>query len=459
MQLDQPIVALASAAGPAGRGIIRISGGGLNVVLDRFQDCQGRSTRVKSAQRFSGEWVLNFATAVIPCDLWYWPDHRSYAGQPTIELHVPGSPSLLEKVLEELHQLGIRAARPGEFTLRAFLNGKIDLVQAEAVLGVIDAQNDSELQTALTQLAGGISRRLLDLRQQMLELLTDLEAGLDFVDEDISFVSRAEVRSRLGQAATFVASLLTQTDSRMTSTALRRVVLAGLPNAGKSTLFNRLAGSSLALVSPEQGTTTDYLRARILERGIHYELVDTAGWEGTATGILAAAQSHRSEQLEQADLILWCSAADVDEDQRNFDNQSWDATAGLSIPRLRIMTKSDMVRQGHQPRKGDAESISISVHQGQGINTLRDAITRQLSVPHTEKHAWLGTTAARCRDSLQHAWTALSHAETAANDECLGDELIAVDLRQALDNLGEVAGAVYTDDLLDRIFSKFCIGK
>jgi len=501
MHAAEPIAALASPPGSAARGVIRICGGDLSTLIeacfepehsDRATSCpqvvpnQARGVRTSrgtaeqfnwnstSARRYTGWWRIAGSRGRIPCDLWYWPDQRCYVGQPTVELHLPGSPPLLEKVLEDLHQRGIRSARPGEFTLRAFLAGKLDLVQAEAVLGVIDAEDDAEFRTALAQLAGGISQHLMALRHDLLELLADLEAGLDFVEEDISFVSRDEIQTRLSVAVEFVKRLLSQTNARMTSTVRRKVVLAGLPNAGKSTLFNRLTGRPLALVSPEQGTTTDYLRAEVRAAGIDYELVDTAGWEVPAAGISAAAQAARTEQLDRSDLILWCSARDGDVQQQLEDAAGYDPLRRGTIPTVRVWTKCDLPSGGRQPldygipadrghnQGADAprsEEIFISAHTGIGIETLQTLIARHLSAPSARTAGWLGTTAVRCRDSLQQALTALTRAEAAAHEPLCGDELLAVDLRDSLDHLGQVVGVVYTDDLLDRIFSKFCIGK
>ncbi|HEY0982357.1 GTPase, partial [Schlesneria sp.] len=270
--VDTPIAAIASPPGGAARGIIRISGREVaSFVVGLFEPVAADVWNVARTAvmhpgtiRFRGD----TREVAVPVQALYWPNRQSYTGQPLIELHLPGSPCLIEAVLSEIYRRGVRPARPGEFTLRAFLAGKLDLIQAEAVLGVIDAQDQVELQTALSQLAGGVSGQLAELRGQLLELLADLEAGLDFIEEDIEFVSREEVARRLLGARAVVDALLQQTSDRMQSRVRKQVVLAGLPNAGKSTIFNRLAGLNLALVSPETGTTRDFLTRTINWNGL-----------------------------------------------------------------------------------------------------------------------------------------------------------------------------------------------
>src|SRR5262249_27089380 len=268
----------------------------------------------------------------LPCDLFLWPTRRSYTRQPLAEVHTFGSPPLLDAVLRALCDAGARLARPGEFTLRAFLAGRIDLMQAEAVLGVIDAADRRQLQSALEQLAGGLSRPLNGLRNDLLDLLADLEAGLDFVEEDIRFVSPEELAARLKSALDLLEQSSCQLAARGTGDGLARVALAGAPNAGKSSLFNALVGNSAAIVSAHPGTTRDYLVAKIDADGLPIELVDTAGVDTTCserlpwrseissdqhrpsgsaetsaeTSIAASAQARARQQREQAGLRLLC---------------------------------------------------------------------------------------------------------------------------------------------------------
>jgi tRNA modification GTPase len=317
---DDSIAALASAAGASARGIIRVSGPEtIDVLRDWFSPATGviAPFENRSAACTRGHLPVSGLTRPVPVDLCLWPSRRSYTGQPMAELHAPGSPPILEGILSELFARGVRPAQPGEFTLRAFLAGRLDLMQAEAVLGVIDARDRRELQQALDQLGGGLSSQIVRLRGDLLDLLADLEAGLDFAEEDIEFVSHGALLGRIGLARDAVAGLLRCAGRRLRSATQARVVLAGPPNAGKSTLFNALSGADAALVSNERGTTRDYLAVDVATDGVTFTLIDTAGSQRAEDVIAAAAQGHQREQLSQSDLVVCCHPAD--DPQAEFD--------------------------------------------------------------------------------------------------------------------------------------------
>jgi tRNA modification GTPase len=449
--LDDVIVALGSATGPAPRGIIRASGPQVATFLDgRFvADDSTDWQAARLPQRHAGRLTIANVSTSIPLAVHYWPTRRSYTGQPLIELHMVSSPPLLDAVLTEWCRHGARLARPGEFTLRAFLAGKLDLLQAEAVLGVIDADDGDTLRRALEQLAGGVSHRLATMRHDLLNLLADVEAGLDFVEEHLEFVSRGQMLERIADARLFVEQLSQQATARMHHAERPRVVLAGLPNAGKSTLFNALVGKDAALVSNVAGTTRDFLEARLDCQGIVFDLIDTAGWESADQGIDGQAQQHRADQFTRADIIVWCTPIDTAADAEALD-------VPTESKMIRVMTKAD---RGDESTDIPAGTLSVSSHTGAGLEKLRQALADEWRIKSASSWLWLGTTAARCEESLQATLASLQRAEAAAADPIIGDELIAIELRDALDHLGRIVGAVYTDDLLDRIFSRFCIGK
>jgi tRNA modification GTPase len=456
---DDTIAALASAPGGSDRGLLRVSGPETGLVLERLWEGTPHPTPPFQRGRHALRLRLPGGRGVIPVEVQAWPTSRSYTGQPLAELHLPGSPPLLQAVLARLYACGARPARPGEFTLRAFLAGKVDLLQAEGVLGVIDATDHHELATALGQLAGGLSSKLTQLRGDLLELVADLEAGLDFVEEDIEFVSRADVRRRVEAARQLVMRLATQAHERMHAGERPRVVLAGLPNAGKSTLFNALLGTGRALVSPIAGTTRDYLTAVWRCGGREVELVDTAGWEPSVTAFGPQVSALREDQFQRADLVLWCTAADLPTVERHADLGRRQTLMDQGVPVLSIRTKSDARNGGDSPESVDNDpAVKVSVARGTGLAELTSHVAATLSRPGGRERSWLGASAARCAASLHAALAALTHAEELAASPA-GDELIAAELRGALHELGAIVGAVYTDDLLDRIFSKFCIGK
>ncbi|MFM7059046.1 MAG: tRNA modification GTPase [Planctomycetota bacterium] len=456
---DDTIAAAAAAAGTSIRGILRISGEGTaSVVAEVFSADSGDVAwkQSKVPRRFPGYVRGAGIQAAIPAALCFWPGRRSFTGEPLAELHVPGNEAVLEAILEELFRYGVRIARRGEFTLRAFLHGRIDLLQAEAVLGVIEAADHEELQQALGQLGGGITVRLRQLREDLIALLGDLEAGLDFVDEDIEFVSRREVASRLELAVQLIAGLLQDSGTKVAPGYRRRVVLAGLPNAGKSTLFNALAGRDQAIVSPIPGTTRDYLSARLELGQVPVELIDTAGWEEAAETIGSQAQEFREEQMRAADLVLWCSAADLPDADAAADQMLQQRLIPDSTRQLRVRTRGDLalVRDGVT---SSAELI-VSAATGSGLDALRTATVAQLLGGSQARTELLASSSVRCRNSLERALGCLQRANEAASQQ-LGDELLSVELRAALQELAEVLGEVCTDDLLDHIFSRFCIGK
>jgi tRNA modification GTPase len=455
------IAAIASAPGGAARGVVRISG---TEIATKLATCftpecvEHRLERIGVPQRISGIFHAEGDGASgrleIPGQLLLWPSRHSYTRQPSAEFHTIGSPPLLAAVLEELSRRGIRPAEPGEFTLRAFLAGRIDLTQAEAVLGVIDARDRSDLDAALDQLAGGLSRPLHCIREQLLAALAELEAGLDFAEEDIEFISRAALRHRLAKARSVVKETLSQMATRDVQLHLPRIVIVGPPNAGKSSLFNAIlerfgdGTAASAIVSPEPGATRDYVTGRIIVGNRLCELVDTAGEVAEHfDNLQAASQEMTARQRGQADLRLRCSDATCPPLRED----------GANDHEIYVQTKSDLAEFDHADRNGG--DITCSSATGEGLDDLLDAIRTRpgTDLPEGGRGALAAATASRCTGSLRDADDALRVAIELTSDG--GDELIAAEIRSALDSLGQVVGTTSTDNLLDRIFSQFCIGK
>jgi tRNA modification GTPase len=385
-----------------------------------------------------------------------WPAPHTYTGQDLVELHTIGSPPLIEAILSHFYSQGARPAQPGEFTMRAFLAGKLDLTQAEAVLAVIDAETTGDLHAALGQLAGGIGKPLQQLRDDLLALLAEIEAGLDFAEEDLRFIPASQILERLQADREVLGRLEQQLDDRGIAGRPFRVVLAGPPNVGKSSLFNALVGDAAALVSPQAGATRDYLVRRVCWQDVELELVDTAG-EADVVGdaIGEQAQAARSEQAEAADLVVHC--------EENPEARRLASGRGLEVSPSRpvasgldnalcVGTKCDLVATSAMPETG----LQTSAVTGQGIEDLREELVHRAR--SARRGHGLALSASRCR---QHVRAARERIEAAIALASHGDapELLALELRLALDEVGELVGAVYTDDLLDRIFSQFCIGK
>jgi tRNA modification GTPase len=456
MHLDprDTIAAIGTAPGGAARGMIRISGPDAIECVERCfrtTDSNLRVTDIRTAQAIAGEFQFGEHDATLPCDLLLWPNEQSYTRQPSAELHTIGSPPLLEAALQTLCRHGARVAEPGEFTLRAFLAGRLDLTQAEAVLGVIDATDSASFDTALTQLAGGLSQPLAQLREQLLALLAHLEAGLDFVEEDITFISAEEIEGQLTGALQTIAETLKQLANRSEPQILPKVVLVGAPNAGKSSLFNALLErygvsktADAAIVSPQAGTTRDYLSVTLEVNGSKFQLVDTAGIEAApeVSSITGHAQQMTSGQHRQAQCTIYCV------DVTDIDSMSDKREQG----ELRVLTKSDLMTKPI----ATGSFLPCSSFTGAGIEDLALAIVAALDSSVTS--GAVASTAVRCVDSLRRAEESIQSSLVLVAIGG-GDELIAAEIRTALNELGRIVGAVYTDDVLDRIFSQFCIGK
>jgi tRNA modification GTPase len=397
----------------------------------------------------SGSLRVDGLRPLLPVMLALWPAPRTYTGQDVVEIHLVGSPPLVSQILSHCLGRGARHAEPGEFTLRAFLSGRIDLTRAEAVLGVIEAANPAQLDAALEQLAGGLSGPILALRDRLLDFVAHLEANLDFTEEpDVDPLVHAAMAAELDRSARDLQAIARRLTERDRPEGYPRVVLVGPPNAGKSRLFNALLGRDCAIVSPQAGTTRDYLTAVCDCDGLTVELVDTAGIERAVDAIGTQAQAHRADQAGRADLLLDCRPVDL-------DDQADDGPAS-DRPVVRVWTKCDCglpVRGAER----SAERLLTSAATGAGVDDLQVAIARQIRSQDSEGSLPAGT-AARCHGSLLRADAALrSAAESLLAGG--GDELVAFDLRLAVEELGKIVGAVVTDDILDRIFRRFCIGK
>jgi tRNA modification GTPase len=437
--LNDTIVALSSATGSGGRAIVRLSGpDAVRIAGSIFRS----EEPVRGSQRhlYQGNLALPDISP-LPADCYVWPAPRSYTGQQLVELHTLSCPPLVDLLITQLLTAGARAAERGEFTQRAFLAGKLDLTRAEAVLGLIEARDRDELKQALGQLAGGVTKPLQELRSDLLDLLADVEAGLDFAEENIEFVDTTALLNRVARGLALVTLLQRQLNQRAVSNRAFRVALAGRPNAGKSSLFNALLGKNAAIVSPQAGTTRDYLVGQMEVDGIVIELIDTAGRQEPEHTIEEQAQRLGMEQSTNADLVLWCHAADW----------NWpDPTAGFDheVHTVVVATKCD---------EGEVAPglLPSSATRGDGLNELRGLLAERARARPAPA---LAPSLSRCQNHVRRCLDRLRHAHSVVLFE-EPTEVLAIELRGALEELGEMVGAVYTEDLLDRIFSRFCIGK
>lgn len=457
---EDTIVAIATASGAGLRGTVRLSGPDAlriteKVVQVSASEAACSSFRGAQAFRYEGEVEISAWALQLPASCLVWPGTRSFTRQPSTEIQTWSSPILLDDVVAQCVQAGARLAEPGEFTLRAFLAGRLDLAQAEAVLGVIDATGEQQLKTGLAQLSGGLGTPLLALRSSLLDLLAHLEAGLDFVEEDIEFVQKSEILEQLQAGHQTVHQLLRQISDRGQADHFPKVVLAGRPNAGKSSLFNAICNESIAIVSPTAGTTRDYVTRRLEIAGCPLELIDTAGLDPTleTNEVDQYAQSHARRQVSSADLILNCFPAG--------EQPSSLSHLGSTAEELGVATKIDLGRAwipDSAESRWSGPVIGVSSTTRVGLPELMKTIIENLAELTVGQDAMLVSTAQRAKSSLEDAEIALQQSIMATQEDW-GEELIAAEIRNALDGLGRVTGVIYTDDVLDRVFSRFCIGK
>lgn len=437
---DDTVAARATAPGGSARAALRLSGPGAHAAVAALPWIDAPAPGPVAA----GTLRLPGVHAPFPVEVWRGTAPATYTGQDTAELHCAGCPPLVDLLEAAVLAAGARPAGRGEFTLRAFLNRKRDLPRAEAVAAVIDASAEDELRLALAQLAGGVTGPLSGLREDLLDLLADVEAGLDFGDEeDIPVTESAQTLLRLTKAMAQITLVQKKLAGRAVVTDRYRVALVGEPNAGKSSLFNALIDDEWSIVSPEAGTTRDAVaRTLKLGGGLTAELIDTAGTQEAADDIAAQSQEQRREQTRLADVVVWCvEHAALDGAQPPLE------AAGR--PLIRCATKCDA---GQPAPPG---WIATSAATRLGLATLAEAIR---DAGRAREARALSATQARLRG---HVDRCLAHLRRAHSLALFDDppELLAAEIRLALDEVGELVGAVFTDDLLDRVFSRFCIGK
>ncbi len=455
---DELIVAAASATGGGLRAIVRIAGADTLSLLARLcEPAAGAWPKVGEPARCVAAVIAEPTLAEdfgrIPCELLVWPGPTGPLGGPLAEVQLPGAPPLVAAFVEAAQRQGCRLAKGGEFSLRSFLAGRIDLVQAEAVLAVIDARSPGELTAALDAAAGGSGRKLEALRDRLLDLLGDVEAMIDFGDEVAegrgAGAVEAELAGRLADLLCDVAAMLGQLKRRAAdvSAGLPRVVLAGPANVGKSSLFNALVGESKALVADQPGTTRDWLEAEV-DGAQPFLLVDLAGFEDAADRQDAVAAAVR--ERARADLVIECVDASTQQE----------AAAGGqgdgSQPRLAIWTRGDLAGLQAASDGQHAGRLVTSSRSGVGLAELRRGIDEVLARRAREGSPATLRMAAALAAARVSGETGLAML---AEPDTLDEALLAAELGRMLASLDEAIGRELGNDLLDRIFSRHCIGK
>ena len=437
------IAAIATPPGTGGVSIIRISGGEALAIAARVSGITPAPRRATLAHiRDARGDTLDQAL------LLYYPAPHSYTGEDTLEIQGHGGIAVTQAVLAAVLDAGARLAEPGEYTRRAYLNNKIDLAQAEAIADLINARSQAAVKAANRSLQGDFSRQIETLAADLLALRIYIEAALDFPEEEIDFLREGDIAVRLQGWGERLRTLLAQsTQGRLMNDGIN-LVIAGKPNAGKSSLLNALVGEERAIVTAQAGTTRDIVRETILIHGMPVNILDTAGLREASDLVEQEGIRRTRQALNQADLILLLR------DGSALDDDAADDALPANIPHLLAYNKADQTLPAVQAQHADG--LWLSAKTGAGIDALRDAIARAVGRDSREESPYIARE--RHLRALHQAERHYQHALAQLHASQNG-ELIAEDLRLAHEALGSITGAVSSDDLLGHIFSSFCIGK
>ena len=440
--MTETVYAVSSGAGRAGVAVIRLSGPAAGPALRALAGRLPEPRRATLVRFRDASESIDHGLAL------YFPAPKSFSGEDMAELHVHGGRAVLARILAALARLpGLRPAEPGEFTRRAFENGKLDLASVEGLIDLIDAETEAQRRQALRQMEGALGKQAESWRERLVRTLALAEAEIDFADE--ADVPESVGRRAAGEAAPLLAEIRRYLADARRGERVREglvIVIAGPPNAGKSTLLNALARREAAIVSEEAGTTRDVIEVRLELASQAVTLLDTAGLREAESAVEREGVRRALERAARADLVLWLEAADT--------GSAAPPEALAGVPLLRLRTKCDLVPDGPDGRSGP-DVLNISVRTGEGIPALLDRLSAFAAEAGGEPAL---VTRERQRLALQDCADALARVVETAPDE-LALELVAEDLRLAARALGRLVGRVDVEDLLDVIFREFCIGK
>jgi tRNA modification GTPase len=458
---EDTIAAIATAAGEAGIGVVRLSGPdslaiGRKLFRPTARRCQYESHHLYHGHVLDGDDVIDEVLLVS------MRAPRSYTGEDVVEIHGHGGTIPLERILHLAIGHGARLAQPGEFTLRAFLNGRLDLAQAEAVSDVIQSRSEASLKLAVNQLAGRLSQAVESAQQKILGVMAQLEANIDFSEDDVPPPAGSTLAAELSATLDDLCHLLDAADEGILYRRGARVAIVGRPNAGKSSLLNALLRTNRAIVTPIAGTTRDTIEETISLGGLPIVLIDTAGITETADPVEVIGVSRSREAIQQADLVLFVYDAAA-----GWSSED-DALLPEGKPTLIAANKRDLLAQtaqvdkngfhrlpGPRPSKGEGDML-VSALSGEGLPDIEGALRQRLA-PHAAVDDILVNNL-RHKTLLEDAAHHVRDAIVSVKEHRPAD-FVAIDLRAALAALGAITGAEVSETLLDEIFSRFCIGK
>ena len=440
--MAETIVAAATPPGTGGVAIVRVSGNSVEAIARATLGGlpEPRTATYRNFRNAAGD-TVDAGLAL------YFPGPASFTGESVLELHGHGGPIVVSLLVEAIVGLGARRAEPGEFSKRAFLNGKLDLAQAEAIADLINSGTAQAARAALRSLSGAFSDSVAALAERLVRLRMHVEAAIDFPEEEIDFLDDEQLLRGLDEcAAAFAALTAAAAQGRVLRDGFQ-VVIVGKPNAGKSSLLNLLSGQDAAIVTEIAGTTRDILREQIDIDGLAVELVDTAGLRDDPDRIEAEGMRRARNALRNADAVLWI------QDATEAEEDTLDEALPDNVPVTVIRNKVDL--SGDAPGLRDGR-VYLSAKNGAGIDALRTRIRELAGYENIGEGAF--TARKRQLDALRRAAEHFAVGQAALQETRAG-ELLAEELRLAQQALGEITGAVSSDELLGKIFSEFCIGK
>ena len=467
MFLDDTIAAISTPAGEGGIGIVRLTGKDSIKIADRlFHSSKGKTLSDSASHRIIYGFIKDSSTGETVDEVLVsiMRSPNTYTREDIVEINCHGGMSPLRNVLELAVKHGARLAEPGEFTKRAFLNGRIDLSEAEAVLDLIRAKTDESRRIALEQLRGRLSEKILNLREQITKICVFIEAYIDFPEEDIELASKKEIIESAETILKELESLLKSYDEGRFFREGLAAAIVGKPNVGKSSLLNALLQKDRAIVTDTPGTTRDTIEEYLNINGLPLRIIDTAGIRESHDMAEKEGVKRSIRAMEDADLVI--AVIDGSEPLKDEDIEVLGKTKGKNT--IIVINKSDLISSEEQKsRRAEVNSalssyssrvINISAAKGDGIEELKDTVFQSSVKNWKEQKEGVIVTNLRHKIAIQAAYDSLKNGIKAIEtDKPL--EIIAIEFRDSLDRLGEIVGAVTTDDILNRIFSDFCIGK
>ncbi len=450
---NDTIVALATVQGVSALAIIRLSGKeAIKITQLAFS---GKNLSRQSTHTIHFGTIKDGDKTIDEVLISVFKEPNSFTQENAVEISCHGSPVIIKEIIKVLLKKGARLAQPGEFTKRAFLNGRFDLAQAEAVADLIHAETDNARQAAFNQMRGGFSQEIKRLREELIHFASLVELELDFGEEDVEFAKRDDLRKLILKIQSYLKALIESFDQGNVIKNGIPTVIAGKPNAGKSTLLNALLNEERAIVSHIAGTTRDSIEDELILGGITFRFIDTAGLRETKDEIEAMGVGRTREKMKQASLILYMF--DLSQTNSTEIKQEEDELKALGVPYIKVGNKIDKANRFILRSLENQNFVMISAAQKTNLQDLKDQILSHFHIS-TVKQGDVLVTNLRHYQNLMATNDSLNRVLSGMETSVTGD-FLAMDIRQSLHYLGEITGEITTEDLLDNIFSKFCIGK